>query len=90
MPLTPKIGPELAAELVRLYTHPTEPKTRSELVEYCASQNLTVSPRIIGTILSEHNARRYNEKIDTPELRVRIAALYFQECLSDSVIHDLL
>lgn len=90
MPPSSKVGPELAIELASLYTHPTEPKTQSELAQYCADRGIDISLRTIGTILREHNAKRYNDKIDTPELRVRIAELYFQECLPDTAIHETL
>jgi hypothetical protein len=90
MPAQSKISPELADELVRMYTHPTNPSTQIELVSYCLAQGVVISRRTVCTLLQERGARHYNERIDTPELRLLIASLFFQKCLPDRIIHEIL
>jgi hypothetical protein len=90
MPQESKITAELADELVTMYTRPHNPATRSDLVQHCARQGVKVGIRTISTILAQRQARRLNKPVDTPELRLRIASLFFQECLPDQAIHEVL
>ena len=51
---------------------------------------MRVSRRTICNILKNANVRHYNKPIKGPELRLRIAELFFRECLPDDTIHEVL
>lgn len=87
---SPKINTAFAEELVGLYLHPQKPHTVPELVKICEERNIQVSVRTIRTMLKDHCARKRNENVDCSALRVLIATLYFQQCLPDKVIHQII
>ena len=86
MPRPAKISPALAARLVAMYDDPNDPATQLQLVDFCATRGVDVTTRTIRTILSQAGVRRHFDSCDCPELRLRIAALFFQEALPDNII----
>jgi hypothetical protein len=87
---SPKITAELGQQLVSLYLHPAAPYTQDELVQYCYQQGVEVSKRTISTKLNELGANRLNPNIDCPSVRLLVASLYFQQCLPDKLICEVL
>ena len=90
MPRPTKLSPELEEELVAMYLDRDLPTSINDLVQYCATQTIVVSRRTICTMLAKYEARHHHTRVDTPELRIRIAALFFQESLPDDLILEVL
>lgn len=90
MPRPIKLNEDLVAELVQRYNNSENQASQNDLVQYCATLGVEVNVRTIRRVLHEHNAKKNYERLDTPELRLRIAALFFQESLEDEQILSVL